>query len=550
MILAAALCGAPVLAHDIPVEACIQRIATPSAPPSNEGAGEGAGVACGERQNRLGAGDFRAELRFSPATPEPGDPLVLRFASVWQDSARLTFHFADGTSSETRFASGDASRFLTLGAIFEVPVPYRQVALTSVTVDTQGSVNLRGVMLGTQLKTRSASYSAKLRLAVLYAGFAGLALALVVYNLSLWVALRHRFQLLYCGMVTAIVGYVFTSSGAAMMVFPALANNDRLRLNYFLLAVAGVAALQFIRDFFDRHVFGPRLRLAIRVMSWASIGAAAAYALLAPWRMWWLDRMYSVVLTTLLCLVVPVLASAWHNRSRYFWMFVVAWSMPIGITALRALHAFDVLPYSFWLDNGNLVAMTVEALLSSVLVTMRLRELSVERDDARAGELVARRLAATDPLTGLLNRRSFHELAIGRKGRQRLMLIDVDHFKTINDRHGHDSGDQVLRAVADAIQSCRPPGSLAVRLGGEEFALLLPDAAIAGCHPERVLQAVRDHPMPVPARVSVSLGYADGLTVQDDDWRRLYRLADSALYRAKSDGRDRACRSTDFREVA
>ena len=106
----------------------------------------------------------------------------------------------------------------------------------------------------------------------------------------------------------------------------------------------------------------------------------------------------------------------------------------------------------------------------------------------------------------------------------------------------------MLREVARAIQSVRPADSLAVRLGGEEFALLVPEERSCLCPPELVLEAVRCQTMPFGAPVTISLGYAEGAVPSESAWKRLYRLADSALYRAKSDGRDRACRSTDFRE--
>jgi diguanylate cyclase (GGDEF)-like protein len=130
------------------------------------------------------------------------------------------------------------------------------------------------------------------------------------------------------------------------------------------------------------------------------------------------------------------------------------------------------------------------------------------------------------------------------------MLIDIDHFKAVNDRLGHEAGDQVLRAVANVIQRCRPQDSLAVRLGGEEFALLVPRSTYEQCRPEMVLEAVRTEPMPQGSNVTVSIGYADGSVISEENWKRLYRLADAALYRAKADGRDRSCRATDFRAAA
>jgi diguanylate cyclase (GGDEF)-like protein len=89
-----------------------------------------------------------------------------------------------------------------------------------------------------------------------------------------------------------------------------------------------------------------------------------------------------------------------------------------------------------------------------------------------------------------------------------------------------------------------------VRLGGEEFAVLVPRAYFAECNAENLLAAVRDLEMPIGFKVTVSIGFADGSVADEERWKRLYRLADSALYRAKSDGKDRTCRATDFRAAA
>lgn len=505
---------------------------------------------CNVRQNSLGSGEFLTELRFAPREIQAQDPLVLRLASVWQNSANVTFRYANGDAAQVAFTSRDLHRFMTIGAIWEIPVPIRSAALQSIFIETHGSANVRGVVLSPKLMTRTESYAFKLGLVAVFAAFAGLAVALFTYNLSLWVAMRHSFQLWYCAMITAFALYTFSSSGLLMMVAPWLDNNDRLRLNYVLLSMVGAAALQFIRHFFGNDVFGPRLNRATNWAVGVTVSAALTFAVLAPWRIAGLDRLYFVAMSVMLSMVIPVLVSAWRSRSRYFWMFVLAWSAPILTSVLRAAHGFNLIGQSFILDNGNLFALFMEALLSSLLVTARLRELSLERDHAVRGEQTARRLAATDPLTGLMNRRAFIDLAIGRTGRYRLMLIDIDHFKAVNDRLGHEAGDQVLRAVANVIQRCRPQDSLAVRLGGEEFALLVPRSTYEQCKPDMVLEAVRSEPMPQGSNVTVSIGYADGSVISEENWKRLYRLADAALYRAKADGRDRSCRATDFRAAA
>ena len=138
-----------------------------------------------------------------------------------------------------------------------------------------------------------------------------------------------------------------------------------------------------------------------------------------------------------------------------------------------------------------------------------------------------RLLADRDPLTGLLNRRAFLREAIGRAGKQQLVILDIDHFKRVNETLGHDGGDEVLRIIARVLRGAAPDHALVARLGGEEFAVLAPVGRIAL---ERVLDAVRAARMPFDLRVTASLGAAVGSLGAETDWKRLYRDADQALF--------------------
>ncbi len=163
------------------------------------------------------------------------------------------------------------------------------------------------------------------------------------------------------------------------------------------------------------------------------------------------------------------------------------------------------------------------------------------------------RLAETDPLTGLLNRRAFTARAreaaerLGPDGRLALVLVDIDHFKAINDSHGHDVGDLAIQAVAGELARA---GGIAGRLGGEEFGVLLPGQSALQAtdiaHAIRVrCQALIVKAPRTPVRLTCSLGiseWSDGETVDG-----LMKRADIALYDAKAAGRNCVVTSrTDF----
>lgn len=160
-------------------------------------------------------------------------------------------------------------------------------------------------------------------------------------------------------------------------------------------------------------------------------------------------------------------------------------------------------------------------------------------------------LATSDPLTGLWNRRHFAEMVRGELGRLRrhdstaaLLLLDLDHFKRINDTHGHAAGDEVLRHFTATVTAQLREADVFARLGGEEFAILLPciDAQGAMRVAERLCRVVAEHPAAVdsgPLTYTVSIG-ATMLAWEDEGYEAAYERADQGLYAAKGAGRNRA----------
>lgn len=166
------------------------------------------------------------------------------------------------------------------------------------------------------------------------------------------------------------------------------------------------------------------------------------------------------------------------------------------------------------------------------------------------------RISTVDGLTAIANRRRFDEVielewrqAARRSEALSLIMIDVDHFKRFNDRHGHVGGDVCLRRVAACIDATgRRPADLAARYGGEEFALLLPNTEIEGATmlASTLLARIAAEAIPhgdsdVSPHVTVSLGVASARPTRDSDPEALIRRADAALYDAKHGGRARWC---------
>jgi diguanylate cyclase (GGDEF)-like protein len=154
------------------------------------------------------------------------------------------------------------------------------------------------------------------------------------------------------------------------------------------------------------------------------------------------------------------------------------------------------------------------------------------------------RASTTDALTGTLNRGAFQErlnetLASPESHPFVLALLDLDHFKRVNDRHGHPAGDRALRRFCEIVQAEARMGDVLGRLGGEEFALLLNDTDLAGAHSfaDRLRDTVARETAAGEVRLTVSIGLAQSAPwIQADE---LLRNADIALYSAKAAGRNR-----------
>ena len=162
----------------------------------------------------------------------------------------------------------------------------------------------------------------------------------------------------------------------------------------------------------------------------------------------------------------------------------------------------------------------------------------------------ARRLAMSDPLTGLLNRRAFLESMrrwVAHHERYAhpvsLLLLDVDHFKQVNDTYGHEAGDAVLRAIADVLPTVTRLSDVVARWGGEEFVIGLPQTSAVGARvaAERVRRAIAGISLAAPAGQTLTVTASVGVACLSarETLDALVSRSDAAMYLAKSAGRNR-----------
>ena len=171
-------------------------------------------------------------------------------------------------------------------------------------------------------------------------------------------------------------------------------------------------------------------------------------------------------------------------------------------------------------------------------------------------------MAALDPLTGVANRRSLIaalDRDVSRAIRMHepiaLMMVDIDHFKNVNDQYGHPAGDQVLCNVVNVLRQRVRSQDLVGRYGGEEFMVVLPDTGLPGAEQlaRELCRAVQDLRCAVPGAgaagvaVTVSIGVFGGRLEPEDSWDMLIAAADRALYQAKNNGRNRVEAATSLR---
>jgi diguanylate cyclase (GGDEF)-like protein len=405
--------------------------------------------------------------------------------------------------------------------------------------------------------------------------YLGMLLALAAYNFLLWLALRERVFLLYVGFVLGIgVGIAALYGLAGRFLWPdAVAWGNRALCTG--IAFAGIVGPLFTRDFLATARHAPHWHRALGAVAWLHVGVLAL-ALFGPVRL----GMQVVSASTLLSCLATLgcsFACAWRGLPGAR-LFVAAWTLLMLGGVLMALRNFGLVPTNAVSLYAMEIGSALEMLLLSFALAARFNQLRREKEQAQAETLASQRqlvqtlqhhereleqrvaertealaaanarlseLALRDPVTGLANRAALYarleRAQAEAPGRElALLLIDLDGFKAVNDRLGHEAGDRLLVAVGERLEQAAGAGDLVARLGGDEFVVVLDPAAPASRGD--ALAAVVLTTLSAPYRLGgeeASIGASIGSAVLrgDGDPDLLLRRADRAMYAAKAAGR-------------
>lgn len=440
-----------------------------------------------------------------------------------------------------------------------------------------------GLLVPLQLWSPQAFHAYERNDYLVQAWYFGMASAMILFNLMLFVALRDRIYLLYVVFVTCTAITLAIKNG---LTGELLWDGSMLDSNvaYYSGASLTVSALLlFMRRMLRTDQLMPRIDRLLQILIVVFLLTPAAYALALPMLSRWAILFY--LANVLLVLGVVVTCAIKRQRSAYFFLAAFALLMLGG--AMTALRAMGIVPTNAFTVDGIQLGSALEMLLLAFALADRFNVMrrekarvqaqllqtqlqlvdSLKTSERKLEQRVAERtaelqrlntkletLSFTDSLTGIANRRHFDNVLNQewqRAQRQNyplaLAILDVDWFKSYNDHYGHPAGDLCLRQIAQTLKAtvCRS-SDIVARYGGEEFVFITPmtNAAVALDIAQKVVAAISALALPhkdsALGCVTVSIGVATMLPGITCTPEALLLRADAALYQAKTLGRNRA----------
>lgn len=412
----------------------------------------------------------------------------------------------------------------------------------------------------------------------------GTVLCMLIYNLFLFARLRERSGGYYLIWVSGMLLFMASLNGTAFQyLWPNATQWNDLAIAFFL-AMAVMFASQFAIEFLDLKKQPGKFSRWLSHLT-VAIGFSAVLSCFLFTYAYSIRYVITIAIGTIAINfgIAFLRMNQGYKPARFY---IAAWTCVMLGGTILALNKFGLIERNLFTEHATQIGSGIEVILLSfgladrIITERRLRE-AAQRDalhlqlqansilEVRVAERTQalkeanRRLQAislTDPLTGLRNRRYFDEKIEREAVRAKrntaplsLLMIDIDHFKRVNDQYGHPAGDVVLRQVASTLKSClKRETDVAARFGGEEFCILLPNTPHEGAlHVAEIIRQTIEQnrinlPDGQPINLTVSIGLSTLPPALFDRTDLLLQVADTALYQAKSDGRNRVV----FRPVA
>jgi diguanylate cyclase (GGDEF)-like protein len=405
--------------------------------------------------------------------------------------------------------------------------------------------------------------------------YSGGTFTIVIYNLLIFVTLRDRSYLYYVGFVVSAPLYFLALKGLGFRyIWPDIPAWNDHAIPVFLSCLVIFGAL-FTRRFLELKKISSAVDYAI--LAFAVIGAAA---LVMSFYLPYQNSIILLVATVIFACIADMAAGiyAWHRQVVSARFYVLAWSAFLLGSMVFSFNKLNILPSNMFTENAVQVGSILEAILLSfamadrinferrmrfkaqaenLAIQIRANETLEMRVAERTQELVElnrklQELSYTDPLTQSYNRRYLEEGAARewqrclRKSTEiSVLMLDIDHFKQVNDRFGHDIGDYCLQEVAKLLRELLRPTDIVARYGGEEFCVVLPETNSADAMQvaQRILVAITNMTLRTEKGdifIAVSIGVSNAKPHSGMVLQTLFTESDAALYAAKSAGKNRA----------
>lgn len=469
----------------------------------------------------------------APLAGETLNTRLTRFGTMW-----LTAVGADG-STVTRAIAQEDLHFASTSWTMQIPLPrLASGAAPRAYILKVVSPRHKGLLSDVEI-TPAPDERAVGDDELLLAALCGLMIMPLALNFAIYRVLRQPFALWHALGVFAMLMQTAVGSGLINR-FVSLSLTQICTLSSLSWSLTIIGASRFFADLLEPGMIGKRQKQLLLaaipwVLFWALYYNLASGPLLAS-----VASAYYASFLPFILLLVWTMTTAAMRGSRTVWFQIVGWAPLITMGVVRIASMLGATDAPMGLMTLQHFSIAFEVLVTTLGAADRFMAIKDQRDRALTQASILESLAERDPLTGLYNRRGFEEryTRLVLDGFDTMAVLDLDHFKSINDTRGHATGDSVLRAVAVALMP--DEDTVVVRIGGEEFLLLLRGNNAAE-RAERRRQAIPTRiaaEVPLLDRpVTASMGLvSDAPAMRFND---LYRQCDRLLYEAKAAGRNR-----------